>query len=296
MKFSNLIGVILPQFEKSRLLTEIEEGKKDLETTTYPTYRSATNAFGMKELHSPEAVEFNKKFLAELQLRGRGNYIAYINTLLGKMVVLYPKLTVAVEKKFAEDVTVAGMTFTRATLIQLIGATRTFQDYARTLLRWTYSVEAAAVSGPELAVTVYKLLPVEIKKLVEERDQFLQMFVSINEAVDAFDKIEKIPDINIEKDTVSMVESSRGFSNLDPFNTRYFTDKPIMFVIRKWFSADRQIIRHRKLEAEREMLELQLQFLTDAQSGKNDPRIQRRIDVTKDRLVKLEVELDDLES
>lgn len=295
MRFDSLIGVLLPHFDRNKLIEEIESAKTELVTATIPAYKSAVNAFGYKDFHSPEVREFDKEMRAHFGWRQRGNFLVVVNTLLVKLNGFYPTLTEAVENKFAEDVTLAGMTYTRATVIQLIGAARSYQAYARLLLRWTYYKESIALSGPELGGLVYSMAAPELAKLTADKEQFFNAYASLHLAIEGFDTLEKVPDVVIDKENSHVVANLRGINSLDPFHTRALDGQPLMFCIRKWWSADSDLLKREAAIEEAQMLELQLLNLEQLARGKDDPKLQRRIEVTQERLEKLLKKIEDLE-
>lgn len=293
MKIKKFITSLLPTFEKGRVTEDIALLKSELKDQTLPIFKEATNRFVTTPMASSEAKKFDRVFNSYVKMRGTRNYIETITKIFENLDQNYSKIETAVARAYGSDISVSGMTYLRANLLQYIEAVGFSLRYSRRLLIWTIHQEQLHSKTDGGAEPMSKA---EIKWFEKNQNTFLYCMRVLNTVKGDLDKVlADIPDMIIVPEDVEAMEKTVGNTKLDPMNLGIIpiAMNPIYHI--RMAVAEWQVNRYNLAKEERKLLELKLLSMKESAQGNNDPKLQQNIEYTEGRLQKLNRKLAEME-
>ncbi|MAP22772.1 MAG: hypothetical protein CL582_17735 [Alteromonadaceae bacterium] len=286
MKIAKYVNSLLPRFDRGDLLRNLEGLEKELSEYTLPSYADAAPLLADFEFKDDMVKDFQRAFEKSVDTRLRGNHIEVTHFLLKKVhknVGVTKRLT---EKFFSRDIVKSSLTYGKAQLLQVAEAYDFINRYARKWLIYTLGVETQMYR--QNSMVGKEMTPAEIKWLEANGRLFLDLINRL--AVDSKElesAIEGIPDIEIDEETVDAVIANTGATKLDPMRVGVHGVilNPVYHI--RMAIAEWQVSRYEAAKEERKMLEYQILDLQHAKDGKNDPKIEKAIEYTRDRITKL---------
>jgi hypothetical protein len=103
---------------------------------------------------------------------------------------------------------------------------------------------------------------------------------------------EGIPDITVEVDNIDNVASATGLKNLDPLKIGAYglVLNPIYHL--RMVYAEWQVARFDAAKEERKLLDYQILDMKNALEGKSDPKLERALEYSQDRMSKLNYKIE----
>lgn len=291
MKIFELLGKLLPSFERNDVVASLRTLKKELEEQTIPSYQSAFDAGVF-----PSTAKFKTKWCQDFQaqftaatrnLRVRGNYVeaslAILKTLPGRIDWLIEQF----EKKTDGTIVTSGMTFPIANLIQLHTVISFVTKFSSDVLLITYVNETESYfksRNVDSPFTAY-----DLKRIDKQLPDYVKSLVMLANP-DLAKIINSVPDVVINGSDQSGTVAAYGANRLQPLGfTSTYHNNPV-YMIRQWF-ADMEVKAYEEAKAKRQALELYLIQLQQAQQGQEDAAVQRQIKYHTDRLQRLNLEI-----
>jgi hypothetical protein len=294
MKIGKFVASMLPSFEKTRILEDVNLLKTELRETTLPPYQEAVLHFGNKKFNSKVCQNYDRELQGIVKSKTRGNYINIVEKILADVDKSFDEIESLIDKNFAKDVSASGMTYLKANLIQYIEALSFMTRYSRKLLSWTLHEELKAVDSSTMIVDPFtkatkewfwnnRLNYFKCLKIIELVKGNLKARLSV------------IPDMVIVPEEVDYIESSVGISKTDPLQMGLIplAMNPIYHV--RMTVAEWQVNRHKEAQEELRSLQYRLLALKEANSGKKDAKLEQAIEYTEGRVQKLNRKISEME-
>lgn len=281
---SNYLGSLSELLSRRDLEEDANQTLDILRTKVIPEYERAAGVFKSPTFKSETANNINKAIGEHVKFRNQ-NFIQYLFKTLPAIIGKVEKIKAIAELKDDGDITNSALSVVEYNVIRLLEIAAFIADFSPKILNLAVTAETNILAGE--ANEVSGLTPAFVDEI---RTKVATLGVSLN----LFDVTEKqledtlraLPDITIGKDDVDSVMQTIGRSKIDPFQTRFIPPRlnPIYHFGR--YVAEYQVERYERTKDEAKMLEFKLLNYRNLQSDKPDPRIQKAIETTQERLDK----------
>lgn len=285
---------LLPQFERSRVIEDIDSLSTNIESNLAPNYKAAAQALRGKQLASKWARGVDAAFHYRNKDYRNQNFVAYFNEVLPRVAETLKMLERLVPEIFARDITKDSLTFKRTAVLQFLGLTRFVLDYAGVNLRVVLADEAAAALGnAEGAADIAKADRVYLNENLETFMHAMQIVGQ--QTLTIAENLSKMQDLQIIIDKISVVAQTVGAENVDPLRMNFLgwqASSSPLYILRSAYAGFQDKNHKRQIE-ECKALQLRLMALKDAYDSKQNPAMQSRIQYTEDRLNRVMSEVDE---
>jgi hypothetical protein len=285
---------LLPTFKRSRVLTDIRTTRSDFERLQ-PLYDEAATTFANWKFKNPLVKERLEQFGEIVKGRDSDNALVHIAKNIPTILKNLDAVESLAEKVLTDNIVGAGLNYKQAVLLRYVDATFLVAKYARTLLGFVMAYESAEFKensiDPDESIT-----KAERAYLVKQGLDFCRAYAAIIGApTQTLDKLNDVPEIEINKSDTAFVASSQG-DRVDPFRMGFVATNanPIYFV--RMLVAEWEHKRFQETKADVQLLELRLLQMKKLQKGQPDASLERQITYMENRVQKLRAELADVES
>lgn len=286
MKISNYVQRLLPKFGRDTIEGSIRDIRKELTEHTLPPYESALPLLKDWTFKDKQFIEMERLFKREVQSKFHGNFIEVTFEILKRTNDNLNVLEKLVEKEFARDVVRSSMTYSKAQILRLVEAVDFVITYSRKNLIFVLGRETNLYR--QNGMVGKEMRPSEIEWLQANRTTFIALLKTLDRPTRELEKIiDGIPDIEVDPSNEDMVAATSGRKSIDPMSLGFYSNfkNPIFYIGMRY--AEWQVSRYDRAREERTMLEYQILELENSMDGKEDPKIQRAMEYTQDRLDKL---------
>lgn len=296
MKILQFVQSMLHRFDKKTLDEDLDRLRKELRDTTLPPYESASKFMKNWEFGDAELKKFDTNFVRQIDSRFKGNSIEVTYEILNRAMENIATLEKLVDKYYSNDIARSAMTFNKAILLQYIEAVSFASKYARKHLINVLTIEVGVLRDNKMVGN--ELTKAEMYWLINHRPMFITTLKALDiPARDLAKDMESIPDIaiNTEDDSTGAVIAAVGKRKLDPFGLGFIgvAMNPIYHI--RMMVVEYQVAQYESAKEEKLMLEYQIRDLENSKAGKNDPKIEKAIEYTRDRIQKLDYKIAKLE-
>jgi len=286
MQVLQFIRSLAQSFQRNDITENLRLLREDLVNQTLPLYETALSDLGGKSLRSKVGQDFVKKFNQAVDTPFRGDWLAVSVATMKVLQNNLDTLENLVEKNFARDVVISGMTYQKAQILQYISYAEFFSQYARQVLLYITAAEANVVAKT-LQPGKERPAP-EIQWLESNQDSFFKIFrIVVIKSTDLTKLLESIPEITITEDNTGTLAQVQGVAKLDPlqFGLISLNWNPFYKIGVKW--ANYRIDKNNRAKAEKRAIEFRLEQLRKQASGQNDPQLELVITNYEDQVNKL---------
>lgn len=286
MQVLQFIRSLAQSFQRNDITENLRLLREDLVNQTLPLYETALADLGGKQLRSKVGQDFIKKFNQSVDTPFRGDWLAVTVATMKVLQNNLDTLENLVEKNFARDVVIAGMTYQKAQILQYISYAEFFSQYARQVLLYITAAEAN-VQAKTLQPGKERPVP-EIEWLQNNQDSFFRIFrIVVIKSTDLTKLLESIPEITITEESGPLVAQTQGPSKIDPlqFGLISLNWNPFYKVGVKW--ANYKIDKNNRAKAEKRAIEFRLEQLRKQASGQPDPQLELVISNYEEQVNKL---------
>lgn len=294
MKIAKYVQSLLPSIEKKSIRKNLDDLRAELRDHTLPPFQTSHEMLKNWRFKDRFCQEVDKKFPREVQSRFRGNYIEVTYFILKRTLENIDTFEKMVDQYYAHDVVRSAMSYSDTQLLQLIEAISFAARYSRKLLMYTLAQEVDAYRDNNLRGS--ELTKAEIDWLMRNVQVFYLTLRALDKSgKDYMDIFQDIPDIAVDVDNADNVASMVGSQNLDPLRlgAHGLILNPIYHVrikLTEW-----QVARYDAAKEERKMLEFQILDLKNATEGKDDPKLEKALEYTQDRVSRLNYKIQKME-
>lgn len=293
MKIANYVSSLLPRIARSDVSKNLEDLRVELRDQTVAPYKSAVDVFDRWSWKTDFAKDFEKGFQKEVKTRFRGNYVDITEQILSRTLDNISTLEKLVDKMYAKDIVATAISYSETQLLQLVEVVSFASKYARKLLIHTIGIEVDEYRKRPAAT---RLTPAEVSWLKNNTMLFFHALRALDKSPSELEKVFKsIPDIEVDVENANNVISSVGAKNLDPLglSVQGIILNPIYHI--RIAYTDWQVARYEAAKEERKMLEYQILDMKNALDNKADPKLEKALEYTEDRLSRLNYKIEKIE-
>lgn len=288
---------LVPNFERSRIVEELELARKNLVEETLPPFKSVTEAkifVGTSPFKSAAIKRINNIYIRETG--ARSNFVNSLAVVLSNLSEGLGSVDQAIDDYFkTESVAKIALTYSKLSLLRIISLVNFFTLYSRRVLLYTYGKEV-----PELG-KAYGTMPEpftkgEVKWLEDHLVNFCRCAKIFAQPMrTTLNTLETIPDIVYDPGKEDDVNSMVGKQKIDPLRLGFVPG--VSDII--WFLGSRymeyQAEGFKRAKEERQSLELRLAQMLAAKQGQSDAAQDKVIQVTEQRLRDLNYKISKME-
>lgn len=293
MKIANYVSSLLPRIARSDVSKNLEDLRVELRDQTVAPYKSAASVFDDWSWKSDFAKDFQKGFKKEVKTRFRGNYVDVTEQILSRTLDNISTLERLVSKTYSNDIIASSISYSETQLLQLIEVVSFASKYARKLLIHTMALE---IDEHRKRPTQTRLTPIEVRWLENNVMVFYYALRALDKSPSDLEKVFKsIPDIEVDVENANNVIANVGAKNLDPMglSVQGLIFNPIYHI--RVAYTDWQVARYEASKEERKMLEYQILDMKNALEDKEDPKLEKALEYTEDRLSRLNYKIEKIE-
>ncbi len=285
MSLSMFVAELLPQLSKVRMRDDLLAAKERITVEVIPLLNSCVECFAKRDFKSPFVQHFEKELKNELHTRIKGNSIITINDIMAEVLKNCEMLDRLINKS-EERFTKEAISILNVNIIQAIEGIDFIAKYT---LRYLNLALTAEINVLENRSEFQGLQPAMVKWTIDNQTAYIKILaiLSIKEA-DLSRKLSNMPDIVVSPDSANTIETTNDEKDYDPAQLGFI---PVVlnpvYRLGMWI-AEIQAARLSSIKAERDTVALRVVRLEQLLTDKNDPKIQREIDVYQNRLEKLE--------
>lgn len=285
MSLSMFVAELLPQLSKVRMRDDLLAAKERIAVEVIPLLNSCVECFAKRDFKSSFVQHFEKELKNELHIRIKGNSIITINDIMGEVLKNCEMLDRLINKS-EERFTKEAISILNVNIIQAIEGIDFIAKYTLRYLNLALTTEINALENRS---EFQGLQPAMVKWTIDNQIAYIKILaiLSIKEA-DLSRKLSNMPDIVVSPDSANTIETANDEKDYDPAQLGFI---PVVlnpvYRLGMWI-AEIQAARLSSIKAERDTVALRVVRLEQLLTDKNDPKIQREIDVYQNRLEKLE--------
>jgi len=294
MKIAKYVQSLLPSIEKKSIRKNLDDLRTELRDHTLPPFETSYEMLKRWTFKDKFTQDMDKKFPREIKSRFRGNYVEVTYFILNRTLenlTTFEKLT---DQLYGPDIVRSAVSYSESQLLQLIEAVSFAAQYARKMLIYTLAQEVDLYRDNNLRGS--EMTKAEINWLHNNQMVFMLVLRALDHSGKEYEKIfADIPDINVDGDNVDAVAAAVGVKNLDPLSlgVHGLVLNPIYHV--RIALTDWQVARYDSAKEERKMLEYQLLDLKNALDNKQDPKLEKALEYTQDRVSRLNFKIRKME-
>lgn len=288
-KLSDYLGSLSELLTRRDLEEDANQTLEILRTKVIPQYEQAATVFKGTTFESESANNINKALAEFIKYRG-GNFITALNKTLPTLQGKVEKVKAVAELSKENDIANTAMSVVEYNVLRLLETAAFIADFSPKVLNLVITAESNKKAGKEFEIE--GLTPAFV-------DEVKTKIATLGAAINLFDVTEKqleetlkaLPDLTIGKDDIDAVMQTVGRTKIDPFQTRFIPPQlnPCYHLGR--YRNEYQVDRYEALKDEAKMIEFKLLNYKNLQAGKADPKIERAIEQTQERLDKANFKL-----
>lgn len=286
MSLGDFFKSLVPNFERTRVLEELELAKKNLVDETLPPYKTVVEAkvfVGPNPFKSSPIKKINNVYMREAG--SRYNMVTSLAMILSSVANALPELEKYVESSFkTSSVEKLGLTYNKISLLRVISILNFFSLYSRRVLLYTYGQEVPEWLRDH-ANTPQPFTRDEVKWIETHLVNFARVAKIFSQPMrQILNTLESIPDIVYDPERENDVESVVGKNKVDPLRLGFV---PVVSDIIWFFGSayvEHQAESFKKAKEERRVLEMRMIQLQEAMKGQADAAQDKTIQVTEQRL------------
>jgi hypothetical protein len=289
MNLFQYVSGLLPSFSKNAVLTSAEITKTSIREHTLPAYDTAVELWkGTKfKAKTVQVIESEiKKGVSPKPL------FEVVQKALSNGCLILEFAGDHSKKIFSNTEANVGLTYAKATLVRVVGASEFANTYARKLINYIY-IEEAIQAGVEQHVV---MPPVEVKWLHDSVNDFCIALRALTRNVEDFKKhVNGLPDAVISELTEATFSTTIGEAKTDPFELRNLSVKVSPFYLVGMWMASYQANKYKAAQAELELLQLRQLQLQKTLERTQDAKLEKELEYLQDRVNGLNYSLQKME-
>lgn len=285
------ISSMMPQMSKREMKTNLDYARQLIVEQAIPSYTSAAEIFGMRELRGQRNSMFEKEFANQIRLRYKGNNIAGICAGLSQLAENIDVLNRLLDR--GEDaVSRQAVSIMNVNLLQ---ATETLVFLGEYAVRHLDSLLVCEVNTANGSKETAGMTMAELKWLDGNKGHFITAFRQMTIAkADVERRFKELPSVVVSEDNADIVASSTDKST-DAFKLGLIPTQINIFLRVGMFVAELQAAKFRRTIAQRTAIELRLAYLKSLDANQRDDITGNEIDIAQGRLDKLNAKIASME-
>lgn len=295
MKLQNFLNSLLPNFGKSRLLSDIDCIRKDLNETTLPPLKNIASTFGSRKFKNEWVSNTDLLFRQGVSFKYKGNFLNAIFESVENMVKNVDIVETLVNEYYSDEVVRDGMTLIRVNILQYLETMTFVLRYTRRLLVLVMTMETEEFAAPDDKQDP-DYTPAELSWVTENMSAFITgLGIMAIDKVALDKRFKTIPDINVNSETVDTTTAVVGVSKMDPFGFGFIGVKanPIYHI--RIAMAEYQVEQYKLAKEQKQSLEFKLLRLKQLDDGKENAKLEKQIAYTQQRINALTFSIKEME-
>lgn len=281
------IKQLAPVYERRDLLAALNQIQEEHSTTVTPILDQVTELLVSRELKTPIAAAYAKTLSRTVNF-GRRNPLELLVGSLEQLQKNYPFLEKEVRRLFSIQITTASITYDRVSLLRYIESAAFYLRYARKLLLNILAEEAALKGG-----TPPTWSKEDKRWLIDNMPVFAGLYEAIDKPESQLKSVmSQASSAEVDEETVGVAAQTLGIKGTDPLKLGLWSPQrnPLLSA-GKWM-AELQVKRNKAAREELYALQQRLQELREIENeGRVKPNLQKFIQVTEDRIKKLDFQV-----
>lgn len=289
MKTSSYISSLRDTFTKTDVVEDCRLITSSL-SEVLASYKSASNTLGKTKFKSKTAIEYNASYHKYVKgARGNINIISGIyNSLLqlvDKLKVIESNVNTADKADYIREAIKA----MDLNIIRFLELARFTVEYSNALLLALVRCENNVLSELDELDNFTKA---EITYIANNSANYWDTLSKLSKSAKELDhSFKSIPDLVLNEDNADSMISIAGKDKIDPLSMGFLPVSWNPFYHIGMAVAEYQANKFDKIIEERKMIEFKLLQYQKASQGNSDPLLERRIEVTQERLDKINYEI-----
>jgi hypothetical protein len=292
MFLSKFIKLLLPTFEKDRLISDLRVTHGEV-TELQAAYATAAKLLKNwkfeNELVSNRMADFKRVMVTN------ENPVVYISDRLNDILKNLQQLEDLAASTLGNNVSGNGLTYKQATIVKYCDAMFLVAKYARKFLNWVYVMETSPyMSSKKVTDSISKY---ELEWLETTFVDFCNALKSTSsDSSKVASSFESIPEIQVSASDPESLKVTIGESKLDPLKLGFIASKanPIYYV--RMLVAEYQVRRYKEMKEELSLIQLRRMNLEKLKAGRSDANLERQIEYVESRVQDLSFQISEMEN
>lgn len=281
MNINNYVSTLKSVIDKEDVLSALAAVRQDLNSKTQPIVDTSAAAFKTIKLKSKEAQDYDQQYRNGMKLGHNANVMVDIQSRLRNVDRNLDFLREMIEKHMPETVAQANIDRRSATMLQLVDTAAFAMRFVRRFVETMVVYETQAVGMYE-DYEKNNLSKGEAEWVRSRFGSFLIAFQSLSTDPGEFrKKFESIPHVNVDLagDDIAVF----GKLRLDPYQMGFIpVNYNPLFIVGKWI-AEFQAWRYKEAQEDLIRIQRRILLLEESVSGKSNPKIEKEIDILRDK-------------
>jgi hypothetical protein len=267
---------------KADVLSSLNSVSQDLNTKVLPIVNTASAAFKVIKLKSPDVIGYDERYRNEFKIGRNANTFTDLQERLTQTAKNLDALRIAVERTLPDTVSTSNIDYRSAVLMQMV-------DNASFLMRFCRRFTEVAVVYETQQRGVYEdyqkrnLSRGEVAWVDNRFPSFLNVLETFSQDTKDFNKkFESIPNVKVDADSDNDV-GLFGRLKMDPFKLGFV---PVslnpFFHVGKWI-AEFQAWRYKEAQEDLTRIQRRILLLEEADAGKANPKIEKELEILRDK-------------
>ena len=297
MKLLDYVLRLVPKFEKTRILDDIEGVYRINKECLIPSLETAESMFKQTKYSSELVTKYVEAFEKATRGSAKGGVIKG-NLLVAKnSLEVLEFLKSLVEDQFGDVIVKDGLTFKKANILRYIEAIRFYSDYTRLFVRWLVTKETEAKFPADVDPDVNAFTPAQESYIRDNFTNYTALVELVAKSVkELSETFEGIPEALVNERSNGINSALGGAGRTDPFGfSGLIASKwdPFYAMGMAWNAW--VINRYNAAVDERRALELRLLRQKELERNAPNPKTKEIIEYTETRLAKLNSKIKDME-
>lgn len=290
---NKIVEVLAPTLEKRHFIEEIQNTQRILDTETLAPYRATVEAklfTGPRPFKSNQVIKFNTLVAKTLPKNANLNFVETVALVLSNVSAGFEQFErIASHTIEGTVMDKLGLSYRKATLLQVLGLMDFLCYYSRMVLLYTFGKEVKNFKSQ--AGMPEPFSPAEIKYLEKHAENWARCLKIFSQPMPKIlATIETVPDIVYDPAKEAAVMAQVG-ARLDPMGLNYVPVISDVFLFFGLRYAEKRALRYLKAEADKKALELRIAQYRAAVMDQPDAVTDKMIIAAEDELRELDYEL-----
>lgn len=297
MRMEQFVRAMLPNYEKRKVIDELQSLASELGEITIPAYERAKDAFKSPNLFRSEEVKaFDKACRARLP-QFKVTHLETIHRSLKMAQTNSLVVLTALSNNPSSQITREAMSYVMANQLQYVEVMMFASEFARRWLLHFLKLETVRLEEDWKDKEEKGIIRAQ-KYIDDNKENFFQALRIVARTPEEIDRVFKeIPDLVVDPDKFQTAQQVLGSSKLDPLQMGFIPVRlnPLYYI--RLGYAEWQANRYHLLREEARQLELRLLLLKEQRSGREaDAKLEKQINYSEGRLEKMRYKLHRMES
>lgn len=293
MKPWNFIQSLLPNFSRMTALDDCRLTKLEITTVTQPAYENAMRLFGNRKFLYPELAQDFEVFKRTVRPQAAPNTVVAVERVFKPMLSTLDMIERLIEKNYTDDIAGMGLTYQKASTLQMLESIAFASKYARRYLNYIMVAETSYIEdeqGLSIANDIgAAMVPADVRWLKDNFINFCTVISTLSRPTQAIEAdLQRVPDVTITEQNVKTLAATAGEARLDPFMHGIvpIAMNPIYHI--RMAVAEWQVDRLNTAKEEKKLLELRKIRMERSMAGKKDASLEKQIEYLQGRIENLD--------